>query len=280
MSGSPDVTAGRGPAGEPEAALGDLQRRFVQAILRQDATGLAERIVPGGIGPERRLAIYRTTARENFALALEAAFPLVHASLGHEEFRRMAWAYQRACPSPAGNLFHVGERLPGFLGERLAGTADEYLVDTARLEWAVQESLVAVDPTSSLDLAALAAVPAERQASIRFRLHPSVRLLQSRYAVFDQWEVFQAGRPVAPAARAPEALLVQRQSAGIQVRRIGAVDCLWLEALQEGAGLGEAAARLPADAGVDLGALLVAWVGCGVVTGFGLDEPPDGRDRP
>lgn len=279
MSGSPEATPGMVPASHPDAALSELQRGFVRAILRHDATGLAEHISPGDIGPERRLAIYRTTTRENFALALAAAFPLVHGSLGDEEFRRMAWAYQRACPSPAGNLFHVGERLPGFLGERLSGTADEHLIESSRLDWAVQESLVAADLTSSLDLAALAAVPAEGQGSIHFQLHPSVRLLQSGYAVFDQWEALQAGRPVVPAARAPEALLVQRQSAGIQVRRIGAVDYLWLEALQEGAGLAESAERLPADAGVDLGALLVSWVGCGVVAGFGLEDRREGRDR-
>lgn len=257
-----DPTAAGGP-------LAQLQRQFVRALLYRDSPGLASRIRTGGPGAERRLGIYRTNARENFALALEAAFPLLLRCLGPEEFRQLSWSYQRACPSTAGNLFHVGRRLPEFLAGHLRGAGDEYLIDVARLEWAVQEALVAADGDEALDLAALAAVPAERQGDIRFHLHPSVRLLRTDYAVFALWEAVQAGQPVTPAGREPECLLVLRRAAGVELQRLPATDLAWLESLGDGAPLAAAASVLPAGEEDTLGELLVRWVGAGVVTSFG-----------
>lgn len=256
------------PPDDPSAALGQLQRQFVRQLLYRDSPGIAALIRSGGLDTERRLGIYRTNARENFALALEAAFPLLLRCLGPEEFRQLAWTYQRACPSPAGNLFHAGRGLPGFLSAHLRGADEEFLVDVARLEWLVQESMVAADGDEALDLAALAAVPAARQGDIRFRLHPSVRLLTLDHAVFALWEALQAGAPIPPARREPEHLLVLRRLSGVELQRLPATDLKWLGSLQGGATLGDAAAALPADGQDALGGLLVRWVTAGVITSF------------
>jgi len=249
-------------------ALRDLQQQFVREVLYRDAAALRSRILDGAPGVDRRLGIYRTNARENFVLALEAAFPLLLRCVGPDEFRRLAWTYQRACPSPAGNLFHVGRRLPAFLVDHLPGTGDEYQIDVAKLEWQIQESLVAGDDDAVLDLAALAAVPVVRQAGIHFRLHPSVRLLRTDHGVFALWEALQAGQPLPPARREPECLLILRRATGVELQRLPGTDLAWLEALQAGATFGEAAEALPATAQVALGELLVRWVAAGVVTAF------------
>ncbi len=256
------------PESGPGIALKDLQQQFVREVLYRDGEAVRTRILDGGLGVERRLAIYRTNARENFALALEAAFPLLLRCVGQEEFRQLAWAYQRACPSPAGNLFHVGRRLPAFLAEHLPGSGDEYQIDVARLEWQIQESMVAADDDGVLDLAALAAVPVGQQAGICFRLHPSVRLLRTGYGVFAPWEALQSGSGLPPVRREPECLLVLRRAAGVELQRLPGTDLAWLEALQAGATFGAAAAVLPAGSQDPLGAMLVRWVAAGVVTAF------------
>ncbi len=250
------------------ADLAELQHQFVREILYREGPELPARILPGGVGVERRLGIYRTNARENFALALEAAFPLLLRSLGREEFRQLAWAYQRAHPSSAGNLFQVGEPLPAFLAERVSGTADAWLIDAASLEWLVQEALVAADSAVVLDLAALGAVPPERQAAIRFTLHPSVRLLRARRGVFALWQALQAGKPLPAVPPAPECLLIQRQAAGVQLQRLAGPELEWLAAVQGGATLGDAADLLPEPARDALGELLVRWVATGVIIDF------------
>lgn len=266
------------PEAVGDSSLRDLQRQFVREVLYRDAPDVAAQIVANDLGAERQLAIYRTNARETFALALEAAFPLLLACVGPEEFRRLAWAYQRACPSPAGNLFHSGTRLPGFLAEHVRGTPDDYLIDVARLEWAVQESLWAADSDTVLDLAALAAVPAELQGELRFVLHPSVRLLRSDYGVFSPWEARQNGQPVPRALSSQENLLVRRLAAGVVLQKLGEPDLVWLEALQGGARLVDSAAALPALAEDELGALLVRWVSAGVVTGFTVSGQSAGKN--
>ena len=265
------------PEAVRDSSLQELQRQFVREVLYRESPELALQIVANGLGAERRLAIYRTNARETFALALEAAFPLLLACVGPQEFRSLAWAYQQACPSPAGNLFHTGRRLPGFLADHVRGTPDDDLIDVARLEWAVQESLWAADSDSALDLAALAAVPAERQAELRFLLHPSVRLLRFEYGVFGPWEARQAGKPVPRAVASPENLLVRRLAAGIQLQKLSELDLLWLEAVQGGASLVDSAAALKETAQDELGALLVRWVTAGVVTGFTMKGQSAGK---
>lgn len=256
-------------ASPPE--LQELQRQFVREIFHRDSAGLLPRIVAAGLSAERRVAIYRNNARENFAVALEAAFPLLLACMGADEFRRLAWSYQKAWPSPAGNLFHVGVRLPGFLAEHLTATADEYLIDVARLEWAVQESLVAADSDAVLDMPALAAVPAGKQADLRFDVHPSVRVLATRYGVFQAWQSLQEGHPIVKPAFAAESILVRRRADGVQLQLVAALDLAWLGALQEGATFAASAAVLPPAEPDQLSSLLVRWVAAGVITSFTLD---------
>lgn len=259
------------PEVSPGPSLRELQHQCMREILYRDSAGLVPQILQNGRSADRRLAVYRTNVRENFAQALDAAFPLLARAAGREEFRRLAWSYQRACPSTAGNLFHLGARLPAFLAGHLRGTEDEYFIDVARLEWAVQESLVAVDGPAALNLAALGQVPVERQSCIRFLLHPSVRLLQTGYAVFGLWEALQGGQPVPPATAEPECLLVRRLATGTQLQRLSADDFAWLSVLQEMGTL-----TPPADGEVDPGSLLVRWVAAGVITDFILDESLSG----
>ena len=176
----------------PMPALLEVQRAFAASVLRREPVAAALEARPADGRLARRLGVYRGNARENFAAALEAAYPVVRQQLGPDEFRSLAWSYQQRHPSPSGNLFETGRALPDFLDALLEGTGDDYLRDLARLEWAVQESMVAADCDVHLDLARLAALPPERHATLRFTTHPSVRIVATRFALFELWRNFQA----------------------------------------------------------------------------------------
>ena len=77
--------------------LAELQRRFVAAVLATDGQAAAAEFAPllEGAGAADRLGVYRGNSRENFAAALAAGFPAVHAAFDPEEFREMAWSFQR-----------------------------------------------------------------------------------------------------------------------------------------------------------------------------------------
>lgn len=248
-------------------ALRDAQADFLAAVLGRDPAHAAR-------WPQRRLAVYRTNARENFAAALEAAFPLLHGLLGHDEFRAMAWAFQRNCPPRSGNQFHCGERLAGFLAAHLAETPEAGLAEVARFEWLIQEVLVAADSAERFDFARLAAVSAAQHATLRFRFHPAIRLYTARLPLFRLWQEYQLHGTVsriAPQSTAdPEGLLIRRTGEGVELQRLEPAEFRCLDALLRGETLESAVGQAAADGDMrfDPGTLLAGWISAGVITGL------------
>jgi hypothetical protein len=210
---------------------------------------------------------------ENFAAALEAAFPLLHGLMGHDEFRAMAWAFQRHSPPRSGNQFYCGAGLAGFLATHLANTPDAALAEVAGFEWLIQEVLVAADPAESFDFAALAAVPEARHATLRFSLHPAIRLQRARLPLFRLWQEHQQGGtvtgiPLESAARHEE-LLIRRTGEGVELQRLDPAEFRFLDAQLRGETLESAIARAAADDdSLDAGKLLAHWISAGVITGL------------
>lgn len=248
-------------------ALHEAQADFLAAVLGRDPAHAAR-------WPQRRLAVYRTNARENFLAALEAAFPLLQALMGHDEFRAMAWAFQRSCPPRSGNQFHCGERLAGFLATHLAGTADAELAEVAGFEWLIQEVMVAADSAERFDFGQLAAIPAAQHGALRFCFHPAVRLYTAGLPLFALWQASQQDGTVAQAPLAttadPEALLIRRSGEGVVLHRLDLAEFRFLAALIEDASL-EAAVWRASTVDADCpnpGQLLACWISAGVITGL------------
>ncbi|MEZ5561996.1 MAG: DNA-binding domain-containing protein [Gammaproteobacteria bacterium] len=248
-------------------ALREAQADFLAAVLGRDPAHAAR-------WPHRRLAVYRTNARENFAAALEAAFPLLHGLMGHEEFRAMAWAFQRSCPPRSGNQFHCGAGLPAYLGTHLAGTPDAALAEVAGFEWLIQEVLVAADHAERFDFAQLAAVPEAQHAALRFRFHPAIRLHRARLPLFRLWQEYQRRGTLTPTLPEPtpqhEQLLIRRTGDGVELHRLEPAEFCCLDALLRGDPLESAVGQASPDGdnSLDPGALLAYWVSADVITGL------------
>jgi hypothetical protein len=242
--------------------LATWQAEFLAAVLKPASpTG------PVSAG----LAVYRGNARGNFHDALAQGYPVLRTILGAEEFRQLAWSFQRVHPSRSGNLFHLGGALPEFLARLLPGTPDEDLIDLARLEWAAQRVLVAADDLAPLDLVGLGAVPDEQRPAVRFVLQPALQWLTTGHAVFEVWDTVRSGRvPVRPARRRAEWLVLDRQAVGVRVQSVDELDLALLEAIATGDPLGELALRRPDD---DLGSRLVRCARAGWLAGFHLQNP-------
>lgn len=250
-------------------ALHDSQVDFLGAVLGRDPAH-AER------WPRRRLAVYRSNARENFAAALEAAFPLLHGLMGHDEFRAMAWAYQQYCPSRSGNLFYCGAGLTDFLAAHLDGTPDAPLAEVSRFEWLIQQLLVAADEPASFDFAKLGALSDAQHGSLGFRFHPATRLYSSALPIFALWREHQHSGVVTLAPRArtegTDSLLIRRAGNGIELHRLQEPEFLFLEALSGAKCLVAAVEYASADGttGLNPGEVLARWVSAGVITGLVL----------
>jgi hypothetical protein len=267
------------PAGSV-ARLAELQRAFATALLARDRDLPVPFLAPGRLSAATVLAVHRTNTRVGFASALASAFPAVATLMGRPEFAAMAWSYQRAEPPACGDLFFAGQRLPAFLATHLAGTAEEALAGLAALEWQIQCVMVAPDAAGTLDLEALAEVPAARHGDLRFETCPAMVVHQAPAGTASLWERYRevapgdapAG-PVPPAVAAVEHLLLGRHGGRLALRVLGAGEAALLAAILAGQPFGAAVdAALAVDPGLEPGPVLASAVQRGLITGFVLRE--------
>lgn len=242
--------------------LPELQARFA-ATLRADPdapvdAALLASIGQAGLDPAVRLGVYRGNLRGNFLKVLGLEFPAIRRLGGTEWFEQAGLEFLREHPSRSGDLHAIGLPFAGWLAQRLQQTPFAWFTDVARLEWAWQECLVAADSADRLDVAALAGIPAEVVAELRFTMHPALRLVQSRWPVFSIWEANRdaedepaEGGPANNAlSRARAATLdldaggqcvwIRRSADGAEARRCDEATFEWLAVLADGATLGSA----------------------------------------
>jgi hypothetical protein len=202
-------------------ALPDLQRAFAAHVFGSEPAALAY-IAPGRFTPEQHLQIYHNNVFESLTGALRAVYPVIERLVGEGFFRYAADAYIRRDPPVSGNLHDFGNRFADFLEQFSPAAGLPYLPDTARLEWAWHEAFHAAD-AAPLDPATLAQVPPDKYAELRFRLHPSVRLLASDYPVLRIWQVNQpdyTGDPAVDLAEGGVRIRVGRRQLTVELARL------------------------------------------------------------
>lgn len=235
--------------------LRELQEGFRRSVLEGDDGRLKTIIAGDGVGPDRRLAIYRNNTFGSLIGVLAAAFPVVARLVGDRFFRFAAREYIAAHPPHVPQLLAYGDAFADFLDTFPAAATVPYLGDVARLEWARNEALFAAD-ADPLDPAALECIPADRYAELRFVLHPAVRLVTSRFPVLAIWQANQAhNETVPPVARdaGGQHVLVSRPGLRVDNRTVGAGEFALLTCLSRGAMLAEAAEEATAlESGLDL----------------------------
>jgi hypothetical protein len=253
-------------------SLRELQEGFVAAVL--DGVGGASpiAITPSAHAAER-IAIYRRAAFINYRNALRATYPVVARILGLERFDAAVDAFVRAHPSTCGDLNVYGAEFGAFLEDHPAGAERPFLADLARLEWAIDEASraadVAIDPQSLLS--ALAAVESSRLPAVRLALHPSCRLIASRFPILRRWLSAQDNEEASETSsdEAGDAVLVRRDAQGVPLERLGAAEGVWLSALAQRATLGAALdAAIDVDATFKLQPMLAKHIAAGTISGL------------
>jgi hypothetical protein len=243
-------------------ALRELQRGFTAALL--DGNGdLRAQIVGDDIAAAERVGIYRNNVVEGFVKALAIGFPVIERLVGTDYFRQLAVEFQRAHPSRAGDLHHIGRPFATFLNSRFEATEYAYLPDVAALEWAYQEAQIAAD-APALAANAFRDVAPEHYEYLRFALQPACRLVRSDYPIVRIWFANQSETQeseVIDLDSGADHIVVRRTPSDIEFVRLAPSEFVALETLQSGGTLGEAleAARI-ADSTFDLAAPLFRFV--------------------
>lgn len=174
--------------------LPELQQRFARALTGAQALSLPIR--GNGLSGEQRLQVYRNNMQSALIGALRGVYPVTERLVGEEFFTAAAFAYLKGNPSHSGNIQDYGGAFPQFLGGFEPAASLPYLGDVAALEWRRLQTAVA-PPHVPMDVAALAAVPAELQPELHFRHQPAARAFCSRFPVLTIWEYCQSATPEA-----------------------------------------------------------------------------------
>lgn len=251
-------------------SLSELQHDFLAQVLAPDGD-LPGLIRPNGLTSAARLGVYRNNTFTGLGKHLRAVYPVVERLVGEPFFRYAAREYIRRYPSHSGDIGDYGTELPDFLAQFEPTRALSYLPDVARLELARHRAWRAADH-DPLDLAALGRVAPEDYETLRFTLHPSVRLLESRYPVLRIWQVNQpdfAGDQTVDLNAGSCRLLVCRSGLDVRQQSLTNGEFVLLQTLVTGLDFGSACeCALEADPDCNLGATLQRLVAGGMVVGF------------
>ncbi|MGW1442391.1 HvfC/BufC N-terminal domain-containing protein [Serratia rhizosphaerae] len=212
-----------------------MQRALYQALL--DGNGAVPQGLTtwNGSDPARRFAVYRNNVMASLISALAENCPVLVQLVGDGFFRAMAAEFIRRHPPTSPVLADYGTALPAWLAGFPPLADWPWLADLAQLELLCIESLHAADAMPDN-----AGQPTLSADSV-LRLHPSLRLFGSPFAVFSLWAAHQQDQ--APAELDPcraEQVLLFRHQDDVRLIAIGAAELRFLHALRTRKSLAQA----------------------------------------
>lgn len=246
-------------------ALLETQRRFLAAVYDDAEPGPVEAIDGNGLEPAARLRIYRRSGEAIQMGTLRTSYPVVLALVGEAYFDQTVRGFRQTHPSDSGNLQDFGACFADYLASLPGLTGYAYLADIARLEWLRQQSALADDSDTLPEL------PARRLATagkpLVLALHPSVRLLASRYRVLTIWRyAMQPSSEPLQLDGAGENVVLWREGGEVAMATPDAASFACIKALARGEALDRAeAVACAADNRFDLATCLESLARQGLI---------------
>ena len=242
-------------------SLREIQSDLRLALLGGDDAPARAHVHDDGLEPEARLAIYRHHVVITLTAALQATFPVVCRLVDERFFAYAADRYIRSEPPSGPCLFEYGAGFGDFLAAFPPCHSLPYLSDVARLEWAMQRALHALDVVP-LRIGAIEGIPPDVAASLTVTLDPSATLLRSPYPVDRSWRTNRPDVPepaVVDLAAGGACLEVRRCGEAVGFRALDPGAFTFRHALASGGSLAAATGEaLAADTAFDLGSALGA----------------------
>ncbi|MCF6303838.1 MAG: DNA-binding domain-containing protein [Rhodobacteraceae bacterium] len=160
---------------------------FAPALLNVKLPVPDDLVGPKGRPAGRRFNVYRNNVVHSLSEALAAAYPVIKKLVGDEFFKAMANVFVRQFPPSSPMMFQFAAEFPVFLESFPPVAHLPYLPDVARLERARRQSYNAAD-ANPIDGAVLAIASPEQLMGAQLGLHPSMRVVISKYPILTIWE--------------------------------------------------------------------------------------------
>ncbi|MGC8536365.1 MAG: DNA-binding domain-containing protein [Rhizomicrobium sp.] len=247
----------------------EQQNTFACALLNPQSPLPNGVIAPDGEPSLKRFNVYRNNVIVSLIEALEAAYPATRRLVGVAFFQAMAQIFAVARPPQSPVMLDYGHGFAEFISGFEPAATLPYLADVARIERSWLEAYHAAE-ADSLGVDDFSAVTADLAPLLVFRLHPSVRTVQSRYPALSIWQmnVTEASPGEHELVDAAEAALIVRPSAEVEVHHLPPGGADFIDALGQGKTLGEAAQQALLIEGFDLALTLNGLLEAGAVTAF------------
>ncbi len=239
---------------------------------------LLQTLQAGGIGRERRLAIYHHAYRARLLDTLRDTYGHTLRYLGDELFDAHAAAYVEAHPSATPSLRWYGLDFPAWLGVRWP--EDGEIAELAALDQALRAAFDSADQPV-LGLAELGALAPARWLAAPLLPQAGMALLQFRHNTLALWQALDDDATPPPACRLPEAgaVLVWRRGQQPHFRSVADAEAQALALLAQGcsfqglcAALADGAPAQDAEAlqatAAQAGAWLRRWVDEGLLVAW------------
>ena len=225
-------------------------------------------LVPDGVDPMDRLAVYEDGYPARIFEALAESFPAIAKILGEGSFAALVQRYRPMLPRGWCNLNDIGRALPAFLASDQLTRRLPLLPDLARLEHSVHQAFHA-DVGPDLDFSPCLTWDLDRWSAARFVFRPDVTWWASEWPVRDLWDARLLERSeidVALEGR-PQTVCVHRTGFDVTVAVIDPPEAALAACLSGGGSFGGAMDEL-ARAGITAEApaqMLARWIEAGLI---------------
>lgn len=202
--------------------LRDLQNQFSTELLNKQPTPIQDVIEQRGFQAAQRLNIYRNNINATLIESLQNIYPVSCTLVGEDFFRSMAHSYVGANTPETGDLREYGEHLAAYMQSMPALEKLPYMPDIARIDWACHVSFHA-QSLPVLTVNKLGEFSPDSYEQLKFKLHPAIIPINSKFPIFDIWEFAVLNDPasVVPNLDANgQSILVYRKDNAVKVAHI------------------------------------------------------------
>ena len=245
------------------------QAQFARALMDPQLRAPTGLRAWNGSDPAMRFAVYRNNVIVSLLDALADTFPVVQCLVGEDFFRAMARVYLHSNPVKTRVLTWIGNAFPDFIAAFEPASSLRYLADVARLEILRVQAYHAADIAPvSLQILAQALNDPESLAELKLKLHPSVQLLASRYAVYSLWAAHQGALSISMLdPELAQSVLIYRRELDVEVVNLSPAQGQFLGQLMARAGFASAAqVAAEQDSDFDLAAFLATLIQLQLIT--------------
>jgi hypothetical protein len=253
------------------SGLAGIQQDFQAYLLRGERAIESQVLGSARVPVATRLGIYGGAYAGRLAEALASNYPALAQLLGEVDFQSLAEAYVRTHDSPFFSIRYYGDQLAQFLAADAHYAGAPVLAELARWEWTLGQVFDAAD-AEPVSHDALAQVPPEEWAQLRFAWHPSVRRVELHWNSPQVWQAAseQQEPPAVTFAEEPQPWLLWRRDLTTYFRSLPRIEDMALEAARKGWPFGELCALLcdevgDAQAPLQAATLLRGWVASGLL---------------